>query len=121
VTVSRTFDENELLDRVDNDWDFLAETVQMLEGDGPPLVQELRRAAASGDAPAVARVGHTLKGMISNFCSPAAHASAMALEQVGKSGDLSSAPPALDALERDLNALVADLHQFVATRTRCVS
>ena len=54
--MSRTFDENQLLERVDNDWDFLAETVQMLEGDGPPLVQELRQAAGSGDAPAVARV-----------------------------------------------------------------
>src|SRR5688500_10675614 len=121
VSVSRTFDENELLDRVDNDWDFLAETVQMLEGDGRALVREMRRAAGSGDAPAVGRAAHTLKGMVSNFCSPAAHASALAVEQLGKGGDLSPAPPALDAVERDLNALIADLNEFVSTRTRCAS
>ena len=119
--MSRTFDENELLDRVDHDWDFLGETVQMLEGDAPALVQELRRAAGSGDAAAVARVAHTLKGMVSNFCAPAAQADALAVEQAGKGGDLSPLPPALDALESDLNALIADLNEFVTTRPRCAS
>ena len=59
--------------------------------------------------------------MVSNFCSPAAHASAMAVEQMGRSGDLSPLPPALDALQRDLNALIADLNEFVSTRTQCGS
>ena len=31
----RGFDEQELLERVDNDWEFLGETVQMLATDGP--------------------------------------------------------------------------------------
>jgi histidine phosphotransfer protein HptB len=121
VSVSRTFDENELLDRVDHDWDFLGETVQMLEGDAPALVQQLRRAADSGDAPAVSSAAHTFKGMVSNFCSPAAQASAQAVEQIGASGDLSPLPPALDALESNLNALIADLNEFVTTRPRCAS
>ena len=117
----RTFDERELLERVDNDWEFLGETVQMLSADGPALLREIRRAMESDDAPAVGRGAHALKGMISNFCSPAAYASALAVEQIGRSGDLSPAPPALDALERDLNALIADLNEFVTQRSRCAS
>ena len=115
--MSRTFDEKELLERVDNDWDFLVETVQMLSSDGPALVDEIRRAAVSGDAARVGRAAHALKGMVSNFCSPAAHGSALAVEQIGKGGDLSPVPPALDALERDVNALIADLSSFLAGRT----
>src|SRR6185503_19242852 len=59
------FDEKELLDRVDNDWEFLADTVQMLETDGRALMVEIRRAADAGDAPTLGRAGHTIKGMIS--------------------------------------------------------
>ena len=114
----RAFDENELLERVDNDWDFLAETVEMLAKDGRALMAEIRDAAASGDAAAVARVAHTLKGMISNFCSPDAHAAAMAVEQLGKRGDLAAVFPATETLEAHLNCLISDLADFVSTRTK---
>jgi two-component system, sensor histidine kinase and response regulator len=112
----RTFDEQELLERVDNDWEFLGETVQLLSTDGPALLREIRRATESGDAPAVGRGAHTLKGMISNFCSPAAHASATEVERIGKGGDLSPAGQALKTLESELDALIADLTAFLATR-----
>ena len=112
----RTFDEKELLQRVDDDWDFLDETVQMLSAEGPALVEEIRRSAAAGDAPGVARAAHTLKGMISNFCSPAAHASAIAVERIGKDGDLAALPDLLDALQDRLKTLIVDLTGFLATR-----
>ena len=112
----RAFDERELLERVDNDWEFLDETVQMLSADGPALVGEIRQAADRGDAPAVGRTAHALKGMVSNFCAPATHASALEVERIGKAGDLSSVPAVLDELEFQLNALIADLTEFLATR-----
>jgi len=112
----RAFDPNELLERVDNDWDFLAETVEMLANDGRALMAEVRRAAGSGDADAVGRAAHTLKGMISNFCSPAAHAAALAVEQIGKSGDLSRVTAAVETLENALSTLIEDLTGFVSTR-----
>ena len=112
----RRFDEQELLERVDNDWEFLGETVQMLSTDGPALLREIRRAAEAGDAPTVGRAAHVLKGMISNFAAPAAHAGAAEVERIGKAGDLSSAPQALGRLESDVQALIADLTDFLATR-----
>ena len=113
----RAFDEKELLERVDNDWDFLVETVEMLSSDGRALVEQIRRAIDSGDAPAVGRAAHTLKGMIANFCSPATQASAFELERIGKSGDLSRAPAAMQVLEAQVNTLIADLSDFLTTRT----
>ena len=115
--MARTFDEAELLGRVDHDWEFLAETVQMLASDGPALLDAARKSADAGDAPAVGMHAHALKGMISNFASPAAQASAFEVERIGKSGDLSAVRPALLALEGRLSALIADLTDFLATRT----
>ena len=112
----RTFDEKELLERVDNDWEFLGDTVQMLADDGPNLLSDIRRAVEAGDAPGVGRAAHTLKGMISNFCAAEAQSGALAVEQLGKSGDLAAVAPALQTLETQLNALIADLNGFVATR-----
>ena len=112
----RAFDGQELLERVDNDWDFLGDTVQMLASDGPALLEAIRRASDAGDAPAVGKAAHTLKGMVSNFCAPDAQAAALAVEQIGKSGDLSPLPGALQTLEARVRSLVADLNDFLATR-----
>ena len=90
--MAKTFNENELLDRVDNDLEFLAETVQILQCDGQCAMDQIREAIAAGDAPSVGRAAHALKGIVSNFCSPQTQASALAVEQMGKSGDLSAAP-----------------------------
>ena len=115
--MAKAFDEQELLDRVDNDVGFLAETVQMLATDGRSLLAEVRQALAAGDAAAVGRSAHTLKGMISNFCSPQTQAGAFYVEKLGKSGDLSSAPAAVQMLGDGLEALIAELLDFVQART----
>lgn len=110
------FDQNELLDRVDNDWDFLSDTVQMLEADGRELLEEVRRASAEGDAVKLARAAHAIKGMISNFCAPRAHASAIDVEAIGKTGELAAAPAAIDLLHARLEELIAGLTELLASR-----
>ena len=112
----RVFDDKELLERIDNDWDFLSDTVQMLSTDGRELLKKVQDAVAAGDAAEVGRAAHTLKGMISNFCSPSTHAAALAVEQMGKSGDLSGAPGAVQALGEQIDILVEQLTDFVSTK-----
>ncbi len=114
--MGKTFDEQALMERVDGDVGFLDETVQMLQADGRSLMRDVRAALAAGDAPAVGRTAHTLKGMISNFCSPTAQAAALAVEQAGKAGDLAAAATAADGLEQQLRALIGELVEFVRTR-----
>jgi CheY-like chemotaxis protein len=83
LSMPRVFNDAELLERIDNDWDFLAETVEMLQTDGRGLMDEVRKSADANDAAALGRAAHTLKGMISNFCSPATHDSAFEVEKIG--------------------------------------
>ncbi len=112
-----TFDEDKLMDRVNNDVEFLAETVQMLQCDGRSAMQQIRDALAAGDAPGLGRAAHALKGIVSNFCSPQTQASALQVEQMGKNGDLSAAPAAVTILEQRLRALLDELTAFVKERT----
>jgi len=114
--MATTFDDSELLDRVGNDIAFLGDTVQMLADDGRILMDEVRRAVAAGDAPALVRSAHALKGMISNFCAPDTQQSAFELERMGRSGDLAAAPPAAEQLQGRLQALTAELLEFVRAR-----
>lgn len=111
------FDENELLERVDGDVGFLAETVEMLAEDGRSLMGEVTSAAASGDAVALRRSAHALKGMVSNFCAPRAHEGALDLERMGKSGDLAGASEAAERLRVLLEALTDELGAFVRARS----
>lgn len=112
-----TFDESELMERLDNDVTFLAETVEMLLTDGPVLMSQIRDAIGAGDAALLGRVAHALKGMISNFSAADAHQAAFALERIGKHGDLSTAPEAAAALQTRVDALIAELEQFVKARS----
>lgn len=115
--MARLFDEVELMERVDDDVEFLAETVQMLETDGRALMVELKTAIASVDPPAIGRTAHTLKGMISNFCSPAVQTLALDVETAGKAGDAAGAAAASATLEPELEALIAELVAFVRARS----
>jgi two-component system, sensor histidine kinase and response regulator len=111
--MARMFDENALMDNVGGDIGFLAETLGMLESDGPALMGQLREALAAGDAPALGKTAHTLKGMVSNFCAPQTQAAALEVEKMGKGGDLSAAPAAVDTLARLVTSLTAELSAFV--------
>ncbi len=112
-----TFNETELLERVDNDVGFLAETVEMLGTDGRALLGEIERAIGAGDAPSVGRAAHALKGMISNFCAPQTQECALALERAGKAGDLAGAPAALQTARARVEALIEELGAFVRARS----
>jgi HPt (histidine-containing phosphotransfer) domain-containing protein len=113
-----SFDEAELLERVDNDVDFLGETVQLLAGDGRALLARATQAAASGDAPELVTSAHALKGMISNFCAPSVHELARDLEEMARSGDMSGAPPLVERLRSGLETLITELLDFVQARSR---
>src|SRR5205814_1158394 len=114
--MAQTFDETELLERVDGDVAFLADTVQMLETDGRSLMAQVKASVTAGDTPAVGRTAHTLKGMISNFCAPTVHGLVLEVEKAAKAGDRDTASAAAARLEPDLEALIDELSAFVKAR-----
>ncbi len=119
--MAQTFDEKELLERLDHDVSFLAETVQMLETDGRVLMGQVKEALSAGDAPGVGRAGHALKGMISNFCAPVVQSLAADIERAGKDGDCAAGAATTVKLEPALEALINELGAFVKSRSGCAS
>lgn len=114
--MSDAFDEAMLIDRVDDDFEFLEETVVMLEEDSPPLLEAIRAAAASGDAAAMCAAGHALKGMIGNFCAEPARAAAAVVEKMGRDDDLSGADAAVACVDRESTRLIQALRAFLQAR-----
>lgn len=102
----------ELLGRLDGDEAFLAELVALFLNDQPRLVSGIRQAVSAGDAPALARAAHTLKGSVSNFCAPAATAAAARLERASQAGDWPAIPSAVQQLEALLDQLARELTQL---------
>lgn len=110
--MSELFDREALLDRVDNDMEFLAETVEMLEEDGPDLLGQISAAIEAGDSEALAVAAHTYKGMVANFCADSTVEAALKLEIMGKEGSLTGASEAFAVLEdraRQLATALQDL------------
>lgn len=115
--MARTFDEAEIMERVENDLAFLADTVRMLATDGRLLMSQVKTALEADDSAAVGRHAHTLKGMISNFCAPATQALAFEVERAGKAGDCATAASAAGRLEPELESLIGELDAFVKARS----
>jgi two-component system sensor histidine kinase/response regulator len=89
-------EREKLLDRFDQDLEFLAETVDLLESDGRRLLDELRRASEARDEETLARKAHALKGMVSNFCAETVDQKIRSIEQDAREGSLDAIPPKLD-------------------------
>jgi HPt (histidine-containing phosphotransfer) domain-containing protein len=107
------FDRDELMDRVDGDLEFLEESVEMLDEDAAPLLEQIRAAVAAHDAGALVSPAHTLKGMLANFCAEAAEGAARDLEMRGREDRLDGADAVVDALDREVARLRAELGAFL--------
>jgi HPt (histidine-containing phosphotransfer) domain-containing protein len=111
------FDENALVDRVDGDLEFLEETVAMLDEDAPGLLEAIQAAAASGDAAALVKPAHALKGMLANFCAEPAETAAREVETLARQEQLADVAPAVETLRRETEQLQHALHRFLKARS----
>ncbi len=112
------FDENALMERVDGDVEFLEETVAMLDEDSPALLDEIHAAVESGDAAALVRPAHALKGMLANFCAEPAETAARELEAMGREGRPSDVDRTADRVRSETERLRKDLHEFLRMKTK---
>ena len=111
--MSGPFDREELMNRVDGDAEFLAETVAILDEDSPSMLDELRAAAAAGDAERLAMAAHAFKGMAANFCAEAVAATALRLEAMGRDGNVADAEATVATLVEEAAQLSHALHVLV--------
>ena len=107
------FDDQELLERIDGDLDFLEETVEILEEDYPVLFEAVVRAAAAGDAEALVKPAHALNGMLANFCAGPAEAAARDLEMKARENRLEDIDSGVKVLARETERLRLALRSFL--------
>jgi signal transduction histidine kinase/DNA-binding NarL/FixJ family response regulator len=114
VNEALLLDKDELLGRVNQDTELLAELVDLFNEDYPKLVADLRGAIAAGDVSALACAAHSFKGMIGNFCAPAVTRLAYELEMIGKAGVVDGAEEVLTALEQETLRLTDALNEMLS-------
>jgi two-component system sensor histidine kinase/response regulator len=73
---------------------------------------EIKEAIRRGDAGALGRVAHTLKGSVGNFAAQKAFAASQRLENMGREGELGSAGEACVTLESELKILSDELRRL---------
>lgn len=112
--MSDVFDKQELLEELDDDFEFLAESLDILDSDAPTLLKQIREALQQGDASAVSTGAHTLKSMVGNFSAQPAFEAALAVETVGRDGDLSDCSQSIQELETEVGRLQTALRELLA-------
>ena len=111
-------DEAAALAQVGGDSVLLSELVELSLDDNPKLLEDIRRAVASGDGIALERVAHALKGSVANFGASAVLETALKLETMGRSGDLAQVKDTYLALEREIDQLKPALASLQAEQAR---
>lgn len=103
------FDRDALLDRVAGDLDLQREIVRLFLQDAPIQLDQMRAAVTANNSSDLRRLAHTLKGTASIMHARPTVEASLRLEKVGSSGDLSSAPEALECLAVEVERLLLAL------------
>ena len=113
-----SFDRRVLLERTESDVELIRALVTVFLSDNPSLLGKIERALSAGDAAELERAAHTIKGALGVFGAEPARARAERMERMGRDGAVRDAAPELDelssevqALERDLRALLSELEE----------
>ena len=89
--------------------DVLSEVLRMFVDEVPKRLAQLRDAWQRGDAPAVQRLAHSLKGSTGNIGAAALYGVCRHIDERARTGDLSGVAPLLDALAREYAAVEAEI------------
>jgi CheY-like chemotaxis protein len=98
-------DESTVRARFEGEPELLREVVNLYLEDCPNLINGIREAVERGDARALERAAHKLKGTVANFAARAAYDAALRMEVMGRAGHLEQAAEALQGLESTLEEL----------------
>jgi CheY-like chemotaxis protein len=102
----------EALGRIGGDEELLRELCQIFLEESPKLLEKLRQAVTAGDADAVMRAAHSLKGESSYLGAGGTSQAARQLEEMGRGNDLSRAGDTVAVLEREVAGLHASLKEL---------
>jgi PAS domain S-box-containing protein len=113
IPASTMIDVEQLHHLVDGDTELLSEIIQAYLAEAPHLLQSLQAAGSQGDAVALARAAHKLKGALINLAVGEAAEIAKTIETAARQGDTVQAIALLPALEALLQQLPAYLQALL--------
>lgn len=108
----------EILEHVQGDRELLAEIIRLFRDEAPALLRSLRQAVEHGDAPAISRTSHTLKGSLGNFGFGPAFQVAKKMDEMARAGDAAAAGEMLPALEFEIGRLQSALEPFTGAEVK---
>jgi HPt (histidine-containing phosphotransfer) domain-containing protein len=94
--------------------DLVAELVELFVGDVPPRLDVLAGAIANGDAEALARAAHSLKGSSATMGAVGMSELCRRMEMLGRAGDVAPAAPLLVSLREEFERASRALHDWVS-------
>ena len=106
---SEGFDPESLWNRVDGDLDLLRELVDVFAEEAPKMLAHVQEALDHQSPSDLEKASHKLKGSVLQFSARAAAATALELEEKGRSGSLAGAEPLLNKLSQEIDLLQAVL------------
>jgi len=112
VPKTRALDVDAMLSSFDGDVALVRVLAGVFDTSSRIQLSALSVALAGGDVEAVVRSAHTLRGSASNFRAQSVVDAAIDLERIGRTGDLSTAGPALAYLEVEIERLNKELAAF---------
>lgn len=115
--MSQPFDQDELLEEIDNDMEFLEELIDMLAADAPSLVDSIRQGMADSNAEAIWQNAHALKSMVGNFAAHNAHAMSFSIEQAGRAEEMDNIGETLESLEQEISSLLKALNELLEQKS----
>ena len=98
-------DIDRIMTRVGGRKQILKKMVDVFTEELPDQIAALHRAIDQQSPEDLRQAAHALKGSVANFDAKAAYEAASALEQMGKSNNLSQAPATCQTLEHELSAV----------------
>jgi two-component system, sensor histidine kinase and response regulator len=102
MTIDEYINRQELNERLGGDMELFKDLADIFLHDSTELLEKIEDALEQKDAEVVGKTAHTLKGAVSNFSVQKTYDAALALEKIGRSGDLSNASGAFKTLMTEI-------------------
>lgn len=106
-------DVKDFLERVEGDTDLARELAELFLSDASGKMSQLKDLIAKGDADAVEKLAHSLKGASANLSANQVRELSWRLERAGAAGTLNDAGETFDQLEAALEALEGMLRKHI--------
>jgi HPt (histidine-containing phosphotransfer) domain-containing protein len=105
----------ELLDRVENDEDLLAELLALFQEDLPESRAALQTAIDRGNLRDIERAAHRLKGMLANLSARDTASLAAEIESTARAGNAQKIPELVSMFDLLITAFSTALDSFMAS------